>query len=195
MISKVAERGAGWQLLYGGRRRTSMALLGELSVYGSRVSVVPEDEFGLLDLKASLADTAPDAAIYCCGPEPLIAAVECACAEDVRPAPYAERFKPDPKRSPAALPGRDREFEIVLERSGLTLVVPSDRSVLEVAEEAGVMAFSSCREGYSGCYETAVLEGEVDHSDDYLFPEDRETGKEMMISGSRSRSPRLVLDL
>ena len=195
MISKVAGRDADWQLLYGGRHRSSMAFLAELSAYGSHVSVVPEDEFGLLDLKAALADTAPDAAIYCCGPEPLIAAVERTCSEGLRPAPYVERFKPDPNRPAAPPTGTEHEFEVVLEKSGLTLVVPPDRSILEVVEEAGVMAFSSCREGYCGCCETAVLEGEVDHRDDYLFGEDRATGKKIMICVSRSRSPHLVLDL
>lgn len=125
----------------------------------------------------------------------MIAAVDRACVEDLRPAPYAERFKPDPKHSPAESACTDRELEIVLEKSGLTLVVPPDTSVLEVVEDAGLMAFSSCREGYCGCCETAVIEGEVDHRDDHLFPEDRETGKKMMICVSRSHSPRLVLDL
>lgn len=34
------------------------------------------------------------------------------------------------------------EFEIVLEKSGLTLVISPDRSVLEVVEDAGVMTLA-----------------------------------------------------
>ena len=39
-----------WKLLSGGRRRASMAFLGELSRHGDRVHVRPQDEHGLLDL-------------------------------------------------------------------------------------------------------------------------------------------------
>ena len=42
--------GASWELLYGGRSRSSMAYLDELEEYGDRVQTVPQDELGLLDL-------------------------------------------------------------------------------------------------------------------------------------------------
>ena len=50
MIAQADLLGADWRLLYGGRRRASMAFLDELAAYGDRVQVVPQDEHGLLDL-------------------------------------------------------------------------------------------------------------------------------------------------
>jgi ferredoxin-NADP reductase len=53
MIRTAEAAGADWRLIYGGRQRDSMAFLDELSAYGDRVSVRPQDEFGLLDLDSS----------------------------------------------------------------------------------------------------------------------------------------------
>src|SRR3954467_7466411 len=71
--------GADWRLLYGGRRRGSMAFLGELERYGDRVVIRPQDEYGLLDLPGFLGEPRDGVRIYACGPGPLLAAVERVC--------------------------------------------------------------------------------------------------------------------
>jgi ferredoxin-NADP reductase len=44
-MSKAAESaGAEWQLVYGGRKRATMAFVEELSGYGDRVTLWPQDE-------------------------------------------------------------------------------------------------------------------------------------------------------
>lgn len=194
MVHKVKARAVEWHLLYGGRRRGSMAFIDELPVT-DEVEVLPEDEFGLLDVKGAIARADATTAVYCCGPEPLIGAVEAACAAMGREPPHLERFKRSRDQQLEHSAQGGEEFEVVLARSGRTLVVPPGKSILEVVEGAGVMAFSSCREGVCGCCETVVVEGEVDHRDHYLFEEDRASGKKIMICVSRARSPRLELDL
>ncbi|WP_069762095.1 ferredoxin reductase [Streptomyces sp. LUP47B] len=70
-----------WQLLYSGRTWSSMALCAKLTaVYGERVHAVPQNELGLLDPMAWLGAPRPDTKVYCCGPAPLLAAVDAACA-------------------------------------------------------------------------------------------------------------------
>jgi ferredoxin-NADP reductase len=54
MIRSAEAAGADWTLVYGGRQRASMAFLDELSAYGDRVTVWPQDEHGLLDLDGLL---------------------------------------------------------------------------------------------------------------------------------------------
>ena len=191
MIRAAEAAGAGWELVYGGRSRASMAFLDELAQYGDRVSVRPQDETGLLDLDGLLGTPRADTVVYCCGPEPLLAAVEQRCAGWPRGALHVERFAPRPQAEPA----RAEAFEVELAQSELTLSVPPDRSILSVVEEAGVGVLSSCAEGTCGTCETAVLAGVPDHRDSVLSEEEREANDCMMICVSRARTDRLVLDL
>jgi ferredoxin len=168
-----------------------MAFLDELAGHGDRVTVCPQDETGLLDLDSLLGTPQPDTLVYCCGPEPLLAAVERSCAAWPARSLHVERFAPRPQTEPV----RQETFEVVLAGSELTLPVPPDRSVLEVIEEAGVAVLSSCAEGTCGTCETAVLEGLPDHRDSVLSEEERAANDCMMICVSRSCTSRLVLDL
>jgi ferredoxin-NADP reductase len=188
MVNAVRARGAAWRLVYGGRTRTSMAFLPELADLEA-VAVRPQDETGLLDLDALLGSPEPGTAVYCCGPEPLLAAVEDRCAAWPPGSLHVERFRPVEDTGPR------EEFEVHLALSGTTLLVPAGRSVLETLEGAGVQILSSCREGTCGTCETTVLEGEPDHRDSLLTEEERAACDTMMVCVSRARSARLVLEL
>ncbi|MFD5750894.1 PDR/VanB family oxidoreductase [Streptomyces sp. NPDC127033] len=195
MIAAAEAAGAQWRLLYGGRTLSSMAFLDELAGYGDAVTVRPQDRHGLLDLDGLLGEPDTDTLVYCCGPEPLLAAVEERCRAWPPGALRVERFRAkEPEGRGEAAAGGDA-FEVVLSRSGHTLHVAPGKSVLETVREAGVSALSSCAEGICGTCETEVLEGEPDHRDSVLGAEERESGETMMICVSRSRGPRLVLDL
>jgi ferredoxin-NADP reductase len=191
MIVAAEAAGAEWQLVYGGRQRASMAFLDELAPYGDRVSIQPQDETGLLDLDSLLGTPLDDTLVYCCGPEPLLAAVEERCSPWPRQSLHVERFSAKPLTEPV----RTEAFEVVLAQSELTLTVPPDRSILDVVEEAGVGVLSSCAEGTCGTCETPVLEGEPDHRDSVLDDDEKQANDCMMICVSRSCSSRLVLDL
>jgi ferredoxin-NADP reductase len=191
MIAAATAAGSDWHLLYGGRYRDSMAFLPELARYGDRVTVAPQDETGLLDLDSWLGVPRPDTLVYCCGPEPLLAAVEERCRAWPPRSLHVERFSARPLSAPV----RAGAFDVELARSELRLTVPPDRSILDVMEEAGVGVLSSCAEGTCGTCETAVLSGLPDHRDSVLTEEERAAGDCMMICVSRSRTARLVLDL
>ncbi|MFI6370478.1 PDR/VanB family oxidoreductase [Streptomyces sp. NPDC050546] len=187
MLAAAEASGAEWTLLYGGRTRRSMAFGEELTRYGDRVTFAPEDETGLLDLP-SVLDAVPEGTlVYCCGPGPLLDAVEERCPSGVL---RVERFRP--KERPA---GADGEFEVELARSGLTLAVAPGVTVLDTVRSAGVEVLFSCTEGTCGTCETDVLDGAPEHRDSVLTPQERESGETMMICVSRCRGRRLVLDL
>jgi ferredoxin-NADP reductase len=189
MLAAAATAGAQWRLHYGGRSRASMAFRSALrSAYGSLVSLHPQDETGLLDLDAILAAEPADTPVYCCGPEPLLTAIEQRCAG--RPL-HVERFAPKEQGEPV----RAESFEVELARTGRTLTVPPGQSILRVVEEAGVEVLWSCTEGTCGTCETAVLGGQVDHRDSLLTPEERAANDTMFVCVSRSAGPRLILDL
>ncbi|CCH88152.1 Phthalate 4,5-dioxygenase [Modestobacter italicus] len=191
MVEQAELLGADWRLLYGGRQRGSMAFLTELSRYGDRVLVRPQDEHGLLDLPAFLGEPRPGTPVYSCGPAPLLAAMEAACAGWPARSLHVERFVAEDRGAPV----RTTSFDVELHRSGRTVTVAPDVSVLEAVAAAGVEVLSSCRQGTCGTCETTVLAGVPDHRDSLLDDAERAAGDCMYPCVSRSCSDRLVLDL
>ena len=191
MLASAYAAGAEWKLLYGGRTRSSMAFTGELAQYRDAVLLRPEDEFGLLDLAAFIDKTAAGTKIYCCGPEPLLRAVEKHCERLGDSILHAERFTARPDVQAAG----DGAFLVALQRSGLTLSVPHDRSILDVVREAGIDVLTSCEDGVCGTCITPVLDGNVIHRDCVLSAAERDSGRSMALCVSRSAGPKLALDL
>ena len=100
------------------------------------------------------------------------------------------RSVPAPKDPPVA------DFEIELARTGQVLTVPTDMSILETLEEAGIAPANSCRNGICGSCETAVVGGTPIHRDCYLSAEQQSSGNCMTICVSRAPTgSRLVLDI
>ncbi|MEJ8279513.1 PDR/VanB family oxidoreductase [Pseudonocardia spirodelae] len=191
MIAQADLLGADWALLYGGRTRSSMAFTGELARHGGRVRVVPQDEAGLLDLPRFLGHPDAGTRVYGCGPGGLLDALAAATAGWPPHTLRTERFV-----APAADgPVRDTAFEVHLARRGAAVTVGPGRTVLDAVADAGVEVLSSCRQGTCGTCETTVLDGEPEHRDSVLDDDERAAGDCMLVCVSRSRGPRLVLDL
>lgn len=206
MLDAATAAGARWTLLYGGRSRASMAFADDLeSRFGDRVSIRPQDRHGLLDLAGYLGTPQAGTAVYCCGPGSLLDAVESYCAATGWDAPHVERFQPkagagagagsEPGAEPEPGAGAERPFDILLSRSGRTLHVPADASILDVVRAAGTQVLYSCTEGTCGTCETDVLDGVPDHRDSVLTSAEQDAGDTMMICVSRAKSDLLVLDL
>ncbi len=190
MIAEAEAAGADWALHYGGRTRQSMAFCDLLGKYGDRVHLVPQDQAGLLDLETVLGSPAPGTLVYCCGPEPLLRAVEERCQAWPPNALHLERFTPKEREGDE----EDTAFEVVLQRSGVTLEVQPGISVFTTMRDAGISVLGSCLEGTCGTCEQTVLEGEVDHRDSVLDADEQAANDCMMVCVSRAKSPRLVLD-
>jgi ferredoxin-NADP reductase len=190
MVRMVARAGLDWQLVYGGRSRAGMAFADELLTLGDgRVQLVPEDTHGRPDLAAVIEAAPPGAAVYCCGPEPLVTAVEEILAVDFPDRHlHVERFGADLKAV------REREFDVELRRSGRVLHVPADRSLLGVIRDAVPDVSSSCGEGVCGSCALRVLDGVPDHRDGVLSPAERDRRDVIYPCVSRSHSPMLVVD-
>lgn len=190
MIEEVAAAGADWHLYYGGRTRASMAYAEDLTRYGERVTLLPQDEAGLLDVTGILGSPRASTLVYSCGPEPLLKVVEAACASWPQGALHLERFA----AKEIEHQGEESSFELVLQRSGATVTVGPEETVFDAMRAAGVSVLGSCLEGICGTCETGVLEGEVDHRDSVLDADEQEAMDAMMVCVSRCRGDRLVLD-
>lgn len=195
MLETAQRAGNEWTLLYGGRTRASMAFAADLAErYPERVTLWPQDECGLLDLESLLKDPQGDTLVYSCGPEALLSAVEQQCAHWPAGALHIERFAakaPPAEQAAAAL----ERFEVVCHRSGITVEVSADLSILEALEDADVPILGSCYEGVCGTCEATVLEGTPAHRDSVLTEAEQASGRALMTCVSRSRTERLVLDL
>ncbi|WP_100415541.1 PDR/VanB family oxidoreductase [Mumia flava] len=191
MVRAVEAMGGSWELLYGGRSRSSMAYLEELEAYGSRVRVVPQDAEGLLDLGAAMASLPEGTRVSCCGPAPLLAAVEARGTMLPAGSVRTERFVAADQPAPV----RSTSFEIELAASGRVVEVAPGRPVIDALADAGVHVLTSCRQGICGTCETGVVAGVPDHRDALLSDDERERGDTMFVCVSRACSDRLVLDL
>ena len=193
MAAVAAARRQPVQMFLAGRNRESLAYVEPLKILmGERLQLhVDEESDGPPDLAGVLAAADSDSHIYVCGPQPMLDAVLAgARALGIDSGRiHFEMFAP-PK---SALP--DREFEVVLARSGRVLRVPKNRTLLEVLNEANCDVLSDCERGECGVCRVDVLEGAVDHRDYALTEREKAEGRVMHTCVSRSLSDRLVLDL
>jgi ferredoxin-NADP reductase len=198
MAREIGDR-RPWHLYYGGRTTESMAFREELAMLGAKnVTFVPQDSAGVLDLDAIFATLDDETHVYCCGPEGLLGAV-LGRAEALGRSHqvHFERFGAAPKAPDAESPAPSGSFEVHLERTGETVQVAPDQSVLEAIRQVVPGMPSSCEEGFCGTCETKVVSGEVDHRDQILSDGEREANESMFpcVSRAMGTCPRLVLDL
>jgi ferredoxin-NADP reductase len=196
MIRQCEAQGRRWRLVYAARNGQRTAFYETLRALGPRVHFHFDDEAsGVLDVSGWLADAREGEHVYCCGPQPLMKAVQDHVAQRPAQTVHFEYFAAPAAPATGAAVGATGEFKVELRRSGRTVSVPTDRSILEVLEASGVSVPFSCREGMCGTCETAVCDGEIDHRDYVLSAEQRAAGRSMMVCVSRALSPVLVLDL
>jgi ferredoxin len=189
MIGRAASSGIPWRLVYLGRTEAATPYLDDLRAHGDRVVFWPSGTAGRFDLAALFGTVAAGTAVYACGPELLLAAVEeLGCAHGV--AVHVERFAPRPQEH-----GADGDFQVVLAESGRTVTVAAGESVLDAVNRAGATVLSTCREGTCGTCEVRVLAGTPDHRDSVLSAAERRANRSMMTCVSRSATPSLTLDL
>ncbi|MET7998239.1 PDR/VanB family oxidoreductase [Amycolatopsis sp. NPDC005232] len=193
MIEAVDRAGAEWSLVYGGRSRGNMAFTDDLNqAHRDGVTLVPEDTHGRIDLAGILAGVFPGTAIYVCGPEGLLCAVEAMAADfGIAGQIHLERFTPKTQLEETVLDN----FEVEFVRTGITVSVGPDDSILSVARAAGIPAPFSCSEGTCGTCETNIVSGRADHRDSVLSPEEQEENSTLMICISRAACPKIRLDL
>ncbi len=192
MMRALASEGRSWELHYGGKSLATLAYLDALNLMeGYPVNIYVKDETRRIPVADVLEKLDTSAIVYVCGPEPMISDVEAEGARlglDVR----LERFGPTGAEIDHS---GDTAFEVVLNRSGSTLTVTPDQRLIDVVRTVVPSVPFSCEEGYCGSCETTVLEGEPEHHDSILSPEERASNECMMICVGRSRSSRLVLDI
>lgn len=161
------------------------------SGFASRVQFHHDDEQAA-DLSALLAQPAQGVHLYVCGPKGFMDAVIGTAKRLGWPDDHVhhEYFS-----STVVASEDDGAFEIQLASSGRVIQVPSSRTAAQALADAGVVVATSCEQGVCGTCLTRVLDGEPEHRDMYLSPDEQSQNHCFLPCCSRSLSPRLVLDL
>ncbi len=158
--------------------------------YENRVHLYYDDENIRMDIPALLRGQPLGTHVYVCGPKGMIAYVHDMAEKAGWPkgAVHSEEFLAPPV---------GEAFTVELARSDKTIRVGATQSLLEAMEAAGVDAPYLCRGGACGQCECDVLtsEGDIEHNDHWLTPEQRASQKKIMPCVSRFVGDRLVLDL
>lgn len=191
MANALEKQGKDFGIIYCTRSAEETAYLDELSEkFGDRIVVHhddgdPEKVYDFWDH----FEEPQKMHVYCCGPKPLMEEIEAISGHWPEGRVNFEDFKPvDVVRAD------DEAFEVELKKSGETLTVPDDRSILETLREAGHATVSSCESGTCGTCKTRLLGGDPDHRDMVLMDEEKDDY--VMICVSRAKpGGRLVLDL
>jgi vanillate O-demethylase ferredoxin subunit len=97
--------------------------------------------------------------------------------------------------APATDSANDASFEVQLASSGRIVPIPVACTVTKALADAGIDVPVSCEQGICGTCITRVLDGEPDHRDLFLSPEEQARNDQFLPCCSRSKSRRLVLDL
>ncbi|ANQ85174.1 vanillate O-demethylase oxidoreductase [Azoarcus olearius] len=193
MAASLQASGRAFELHYSGRSRDQLAFVDELAALAGNAFFVhaDDDPASRLDLGALLdgLDTAQH--LYVCGPKGMIDAL----IEGAKTRGWpSERVHFELFAAAAPVAG-DQAFEVELAQSGKVLLIPADKTILDVMEAEGCDPMYDCKRGECGVCTATVLEGVPDHRDYFLSDAEKAGGKLIQICISRAKTPRLVLDL
>jgi ferredoxin-NADP reductase len=185
MVNAAETSGTPWRLVYTGRCQASMPFLEELAqLRGGILDIRPDDECGTPDLDQILSEVPQGQAVYVCGPPAMLETARSRLA-----APdfevHSERFSAPP------VVGGD-PFDVKLHRSGVTVNVAADQSVLAAIRDHVPNLAYSCQQGFCGTCVVKVVDGQIEHHDRALLESER--ADFMAICVSRCSGP-LTLDL
>lgn len=194
MVEQAEREGKDWTLYYLGASSEDMAYAQELHErYGERVELHASSVSGRLDLRTILALPRAHMLVYVCGPEGLVKEVEDYCLGWPPGVLHAELFS----NSLIGAGSNTDPFEVELRRTGRTVTVGPEETVLDKLDEQGVRVLSSCRAGLCGTCEVAVLAGNVEHRDAVLDDDTKDAGDVMLVCVSRAAAGchKLTLDI
>lgn len=196
MAERLAASAAPFQMHYCSRAQERTAFYERIraSGFASQVHFHFDDGASAqkLSLPDLLAEPQPGVHLYVCGPKGFMDAV----LQTARSSGWPENQLHYEFFSANVAPSADdASFEVKLASSGRVVRIAADQTVAKALALAGVEVPVSCEQGVCGTCLTRVLEGEPDHKDMYLTPEEQAANDQFTPCCSRSKSAVLVLDL
>jgi dimethylamine monooxygenase subunit B len=194
MLRSLARRKRSFNVLYSGRTEAALAYRDEvMAIAGDRGTLhfSGDPATDHLDFVSLLQQQPAHTVIYICGPKPMLDAAYRAgeqldwAADRIR----SEQFG-------IASSADDCGFDVVLNRSGRTINVGRDTTILDALTAAGVDLLSDCRRGECGLCPLNVIRSDtaITHRDRYLSQAEKDEGKTLCLCVSRISGGTLVLD-
>lgn len=196
MAKSLNLRGASFELHYCGRTSSKMAFTGEISrsAFSDRARIYTNDgpkdaQFDAVALAHSAQATSH---LYVCGPNGFMDYV---LNSAVAAGWSSGRLHREHFTGAIVDTSNDGSFEVKLVKSGRSVTIPPEKSVLEMLLQAGIDVNYSCENGICGSCITRVVEGMPDHRDTYLTDDERAANDQFTPCCSRSKTPVLAIDL
>lgn len=187
MARYLKARGKSFQLIYCTRSPEETAFLEECESFDNAILHHDRgDEDGFYEFWDHLEEPGKEH-VYCCGPASLKEEIEALSGHWPEGRVHFEDFN-----SVTVVRDDDTPFRVTLARSGRTIEVPADRSILEALRDAGEKPVSSCESGTCGTCKCTLVKGEVDHRDLVLMEDEK--ASHIMICVSRAKFGDLVVD-
>ncbi len=186
-----AQGHADFKLIYCTRNAQSTAFLPELTAPEFSQHVQLHHDHGDINNAFDfwpVFETPTKAHVYCCGPRGLMDAVADMSGHWPSGSVHFESFGVD-----ASTYAANTAFTVHLQKTGITLAIAADQTILQALRGAGLRVASSCESGTCGSCKTGLIAGEVEHRDMVLSSEEK--ADHIMVCISRAKSPELVLDL
>jgi len=128
--------------------------------------------------------------LYTCGPTGFMAMIRSAATDAGIPDSqiHQEHFG-------AEIDPSGEAFTVIAKRSNKTLLVPPDKTILQVLSDADIHVQTSCQQGVCGSCLASVVTGTPDHRDMVQTESEKATNAKIAVCCSRSLSRTLELDL
>jgi ferredoxin-NADP reductase len=198
---RLKEMKADYHLHYCSKTAAETAFMDEVkAVFGDRVTFHHDGGDPSKGIKLDEVLKSPDAGqhLYICGPAGLLNAVRDASKHWPEGSVHFELF--GSTRSAAEIAALAHEagddtFEVECVKSGVTVSVPPNKSIMQVLWEHNIEVLYACEEGWCGNCKVGLISGQVDHRDEYLSEKERETSLQVCISRAAPGEKKLVLDI
>lgn len=194
MAYQLAHEGASFELHYCGASPEKCAFVdeiknGELAQY-TTFHFKSEGASHRAFFESAIKDIDSESHIYTCGPVGFMDwVINLATTHDFPEQQiHKEYFQVETDTS-------GDSFEVVAERSGKIIMVEAGETILQALAKEGIEIEMSCEQGVCGTCMCDVIEGEPDHRDVYFTDEEKASNEQILVCCSRSKTPRLVLDI
>jgi len=194
MAYQLASEGTSFELHYCGASPENCAFVdeiknGELAKY-TTFHFKSEGASHRAFFESAIKDIDSESHIYTCGPVGFMDwVINLATAHDFPEQQiHKEYFQVETDTS-------GDSFEVVAERSGKIIMVEAGETILQALAKEGIEIEMSCEQGVCGTCMCDVIEGEPDHRDVYFTDEEKASNEQILVCCSRSKTPRLVLDI